>query len=357
MVHDIAMTQRRIPIPAPQNFQTGSHRTHCSNGGAPSWTTILPLFLAAALFGCGSGEHSATRLEKPSARDRQSARPREASAKPVPAVRDHSTEIALDAGANTPSQTPGPAGASSSSPGQLPVYELLMDPKSLADLERSAYSNTTQPARFLAAGESYDRVQVRYRGAWARSWPKKPLRIIFPKEKPFLGQSRINLNSGWRDPAFIREHLAYHLYAACGVPASRTRMVSVKMNGQFRGLYIEVEQPEKAFAGRLNFKGATIFKASSRANQADERDLGAEAAYRGHYEQETQKSEGYAELQRFCRDLARATDVAGFFQTRVDLEKYINYLAVSVLIQNWDAYNKNHFIVYDGNGSTRISAG
>jgi hypothetical protein len=58
-------------------------------------------------------------------------------------------------------------------------------------------------------------------------------------------------------------------------------------------------------------------------------------------------------LQRFCRDLARASNVAGFFRTRVDLDKYVDYLAVSVLIQNWDAYNKNHFILYDGQGSKK----
>lgn len=228
-----------------------------------------------------------------------------------------------------------------------------MDPQSLSELERSAYSNKTVPATFIADGEVYERVQVRYRGAWARSWPKKPLKIIFNKEKPFAGHHHLNLNSGWRDPAFVREHLAYQLYTTAGVPASKSRMVRLDVNGQFRGLYVEVEQPEKSFANRQNLKGATIYKASSRANQADEHDLGDEAAYRAHYEQETQKDQGYGELQRFCRDLARASNVADFFQRRVDLEKYISYLAVSVLIQNWDAYNKNHFIVYDGQGSKK----
>jgi spore coat protein H len=37
----------------------------------------------------------------------------------------------------------------------------------------------------------------------------------------------------------------------------------------------------------------------------------------------------------------------------VDLEKYINYLAATTLCQNWDGYNKNHYLVYDRQGSKK----
>ena len=62
--------------------------------------------------------------------------------------------------------------------------------------------------RALGWGElrdGYDLHEVRYRGDWARTWPKKPLKIFFEKEKDFDGQHTLNLNSNWRDPAFIRE--------------------------------------------------------------------------------------------------------------------------------------------------------
>src|SRR5438445_324666 len=122
--------------------------------------------------------------------------------------------------------------------------------------------------RLEANGQVYDRVLVRYRGQWARSWPKKPLKIFFNHDKLFEGHHCLNLNSGWRDPAFVRETLAYQTYAACGVPAPESRMVRLDLNGQFRGLYVEIEQPEKAFLNRLNLKGAAVFKAISRSNQA-----------------------------------------------------------------------------------------
>jgi spore coat protein H len=182
------------------------------------------------------------------------------------------------------------------------------------------------------------------------------LKIFFNRDKPFHGHHSVNLNSAWRDPAFVRETLAYHVYGACGVPASRCRMVRLNLNGEFRGLYVEVEQVDKTFLGRFNLKGAALLKAASGNNQADERDLGNEAAYRRHYENETPKNtNAFRELHLFCRELARATNTLDFFNSQVDLDKYINYLVASVLVQHWDAFNKNHFLLYDGRGSKKWS--
>ena len=236
---------------------------------------------------------------------------------------------------------------------KLPVYELRLAPKDLAQLERGAFSNETVPGVFVADGTTYEGVRVRYRGAWARTWPKKPIKIFFDKNQRFEGQRCLNLNSGWHDPALVRECLAYHVYAACGVPAPRSRMVRLNLNGKFHGAYVEVEQPEQGFVQYNQMKGAASFKANSRSNQADERDHGSEAAFRRHYEKQTVKSEGYAELQHFCQELARTKDVRGFFEQHVDIEKYINYLAATVLVQNWDAFNKNHYLIYDRLGSKK----
>lgn len=234
---------------------------------------------------------------------------------------------------------------------KLPLYELKMDPKDLRAMERNPDSDTMHPATLVAEGTDYGYVRVRFRGEWARSWPKKPLKIFFNRDKPFHGHRSVNLNSAWRDPAFIRETLAYHVYAACGVPASRSRMVRLNVNGQFHGLYVEVEQVDDTLLRRFNLSGAALFKATSDDNQADERDFSSEAALAAHYTNETDKDEGLGELQRFCRELARATNRSDFLTRHVDVEKYINYLAATVLVQHWDGFNKNHYLVHDRSGS------
>ncbi len=236
---------------------------------------------------------------------------------------------------------------------KLPFFELTISSKELSALKGNPYGNNTHPAIFAAEGELFGPVKVRYRGAWARSWPKKPLKIFFEHDKLFEQRRCLNLNPAWRDSSFVREPLAYYVYAACGVPSPRARMVRLDMNGGFHGLYVEVEQPDKAFLKRLKLNGTVVFKAVSKANAADERDLGSERMFMGHYELETQKAEGFAALRQFCGELGRSSNAVEFFQNRVDLEKYINYLAATVLVQNWDGFNKNHFLVYDARGSRK----
>jgi len=228
----------------------------------------------------------------------------------------------------------------------LPIYDLRVSAEEWEKLERTVHSDDRHPAKFMANGKEYS-VEVRYRGDWARSWPKKPLKVFFEKEKDFEGQHALNLNPNWRDPAFIREQLAYHIYSACGVPAPETRPVKLNVNGEFYGVFLEVEQPAKAFLKRVELKGAVVYKANSRRWLANESDLGEEGAFHAHYEKENHKDEDYRDLQTFCHDLSTAKDVVEFFNTRVDLDRYINFLAASALVQNWDWYSKNHFLVYD----------
>ena len=229
---------------------------------------------------------------------------------------------------------------------RLPVYELTVSAEEWEKLIQSPRSEIRHPAKFAAGDATYS-VGIRYRGDWARTWPKKPLKIFFEKDTDFEGQRVLNLNSNWRDPAFIREQLAYHIYTACGVPSPTTRMVKVNVNGDFYGVFLQVEQPEKPFLKRVGLKGAVVYKANSQRRLADASDLGDEASFRAHYEKETHKDEDYSDLQQFCHELAVTKDVPAFFNRRVKLDQYINFLAASTLVQNWDWHSKNHFLVHD----------
>ncbi|MDB6033712.1 MAG: hypothetical protein JWM16_4050 [Verrucomicrobiales bacterium] len=246
-----------------------------------------------------------------------------------------------------------PTVATPASSSKLPVYELRMEPRDLGKLDADPRSNETHPATFIAEGVTYEKVRVRYRGDWARSWPKKPLKIFFNDDKPFQGHHSLNLNSAWRDASFLRETLAYQVYNTCGMPAPQSRVVRLDLNGQFRGLYVEVEQVDKTFLKRVHFKGAALYKAHSSENWADERDLGRLASYTNHYEPETQKNETHADLQQFCYALSRSTNALEFFTNHVDVEKYINFLAATAFVQNWDCFNKNHYLLHDIKGSKK----
>lgn len=237
---------------------------------------------------------------------------------------------------------------------KLPIYEIRMKAEDLEMMDMNPRGEEMYPATFTANGVTYENVKIRYRGQWARTWPKKPLKIFFNEDKQFEGQRRLNLNSSFRDPSFVRETVAYHVYRTAGVPASRSQLARVHMNGEFRGLYVQVEQPDKEFLKRNELKGMTIIKAASKVKESDERTYPTVERFRMHYEQETQKDEdAYGALKRFCDGLESAPDALKFFEENVDLERYVNYLAASALCQNWDQFNKNHFMVYDAKGSKK----
>ncbi|MCZ6792796.1 MAG: CotH kinase family protein [Planctomycetota bacterium] len=236
---------------------------------------------------------------------------------------------------------------------ELPLYFLVMNPEALRALDRRPFSNELRPATFIAEGEVYDRVRVRYRGSYARYWPKKSWKIVFNKDRRFGKHRRLNLNSGWRDPAFVREKVAYDIFDDSGSFSLRSRMVRLHVNGQFRGLFVEVEQPKESYLSRVGLGGAALYKTVSRQKKGDERDVGSAQAFRPHYELETRQDPScYDDLWRFCKELDGAEDIVAFFETRLDLDRYINYLAANALTQNWDAFNKNHFLAFarDGTG-------
>jgi len=78
---------------------------------------------------------------------------------------------------------------------------------------------------------------------------KPPLKIDvnrYLSEQEFAGKSKLSLENGAGD-TLISEGLAWQIYQSAGVVASRAAWVNVYVNGQHKGLYINVEQIDKTF--------------------------------------------------------------------------------------------------------------
>src|SRR5688500_16477122 len=95
---------------------------------------------------------------------------------------------------------------------KLPIYELNIAPEHLQQMDMNPRGEEVYPATFTANGVTYENVKIRYRGQWGRTWPKKPMKIFFNDDRQFEDQKRLNLNSSFRDPSFIRYTVAYHVY-------------------------------------------------------------------------------------------------------------------------------------------------
>lgn len=64
------------------------------------------------------------------------------------------------------------------------------------------------------------------------------------------GLEHLTLNNMVQDPSCVHETLAYELFRGADVPAPRTAYVALTLNGEYRGLYLNVESEDDQFLQR-----------------------------------------------------------------------------------------------------------
>ncbi len=124
------------------------------------------------------------------------------------------------------------------------TYELTI-PQAALDLFAADIYAPEQPATFTYEGQSYP-VNVRLRGASARSFPKKSWNVDF-EDLRFQGREELNLVAEYQDSTMMVEKLAYDMLKAMNLPAPYTRYVRVVVNGEYQGLYLDIEEVDKKF--------------------------------------------------------------------------------------------------------------
>ncbi len=122
------------------------------------------------------------------------------------------------------------------------------------------------PATFTFDGVDYDSVGVRFKGYKSMGYPteKKPFKIKFDEyilDQEFYGVDKINLNNEYFDPSFLREKIIYDVFNKF-IPSSRANFAKLYVNGEYLGLYTNVEQVNKKFIERHygNGEDGNLFK-------------------------------------------------------------------------------------------------
>ncbi|MFB3788273.1 MAG: CotH kinase family protein [bacterium] len=230
----------------------------------------------------------------------------------------------------------------------LPIYFLFVAPELIRQLNRNPESDVMVEGMVAVDGVVFDRIHVRYRGAWARSWPKKNWKIRFNKGRYYNGLRTINLNSNYHDRAYMREKLSYDLFADSSNPGCQARFVWMQLNGEPFGLYTEVEQPDERFLERIHREGGSLYKSEGKYQI-----LGSESQYIQTYEKETNRDESYDALIQMIEDINRIPDaeVHEYFNQHFNVESYVDYLVVNACISNWDHLTKNHLAFQDTAGA------
>ena len=196
-------------------------------------------------------------------------------------------------------------------------------------------------------GETRTQVGVRKKGFLGSLSEGKPaLKVRFDKfvDGQLLGGAvkRLTLNNARQDPSLLNTCMAYHVFASAGLPAPRCNFATVSVNGENLGLYANVESIKTAFLER-NFSdpGGNLYEGTISDFRPD---------WRGTFVKKTNEEEAdWSDIDAVVAALqdpspAGLEALAG----AVDLDRFLTFWAVEVLIGHWDGYagNRNNYFVY-----------
>jgi spore coat protein CotH len=169
-----------------------------------------------------------------------------------------------------------------------------------------------------------------------------------------LGLKRLTLNNDVQDPSSLSQSLAYRLFRAAGMPAPRCNHALLYLNGEYYGLYSNVETEDKVFLdrwfssdeGNLYEEGGTDFVPGSAAA----------------FELETNEQQNdRSDLEALIAALARAapTDFSETVGQQLDLDRYLSFAALEALSGGEDGYSyvrgtPNNFRLYRDPESQRF---
>lgn len=214
------------------------------------------------------------------------------------------------------------------SPDHLPSFHLTLAPRAVASLDK-------QPRDFVEGtfsyqGNVYERVAVRLKGHRAmQKFDGKPaFKINFAKHdkgRRFLGLKRLTLNNLVEDPTMMREVLGYRMFREAGVPAPRAGYALVYVNGEYYGVYANVESVDKTFVrARFDDASGSMYEGEYGCDLYPDDVSG--------FEQDAGKDESREDLAAFAAAPLES----------IDRDNVLGFLAVSALIGDFDGYRHSH---------------
>lgn len=145
-------------------------------------------------------------------------------------------------------------------PDVLQTFELTISEQQWSNLQ-SDCSNGEQnyrPVQLTFGDETVD-AMARLKGNWSWSCEKLQFTISFNEEDPdgrFHGVRKMVLDAPWYDHSLLHERLAFPLFKSRGLPYSCVNNARLLINGEYYGLYANVERLDREYLER-NFEDPT----------------------------------------------------------------------------------------------------
>lgn len=246
---------------------------------------------------------------------------------------------------------------------EVPRIDITINPDTLAWIYENVNSDIEFHADFHFTSseidESFEDIGFRLRGNTSRNADKKSFKVsfnTFVDGGDFYGLEKLNLNGEHNDPSVSRSKIGWDLARRLGLASSRANHVELYINGNYHGLYLNVEHVDEEFTNEyFDTKTGNLYKCLWPA------DLVWKGSNPDYYKEEhsgrraydlkiNEDIDDYTDLRDFIGALNNSSDQALFHELNAvfNTQDYLKYMAFEVLIGHWDDYsfNKNNYYLY-----------
>lgn len=253
----------------------------------------------------------------------------------------------------------------------IPRIDITIHPDTLNWLYDNVDSEREFRARFIfnngKVNDTLQDIGFRLRGNTSRVSLKKSFKLsfnTFVKGREYHGLEKMNLNGEHNDPSVSRALLYWKILRTAEIVGPRANHVKVYINGNYYGLYLNVEHIDEEFTEKYFGNGnGNLYKCY----------YGADLTYKGSspnnykfqangqrvYELKTNEAEDdYSDLAHFIKVLNNTSveDLPCAIENLFNVQSYLKIAALDVITGNWDGYifNKNNYYLYHNPSSGLI---
>ncbi len=223
----------------------------------------------------------------------------------------------------------------------LPVMEFHIDEEDLLALRSNKANSLNVPVRVVYKNKSYLGM-VQAQGAGSRLHPKWAYKVELNEGKTIEDLSVFNLSAQVYDKTLLKTTVTSAIYKELGFPTFKNKHVFLKINNRDEGLYPLIERIEQPFFDRRNLPVTELFKLG----------FGSKFTLAGTYNpqfyfsKEIPDDENYNSLIEFIHaiDTCNSENVYSSLESWLDVHNYLEYHAITSLINNFDAFRNNFFL-------------
>ena len=238
----------------------------------------------------------------------------------------------------------------------IPRVEILIEDRALGKIFRNPGSDEEHQAICIFSrdgrSDTIPMVGFRLRGNTSRWAKKKSFKISFNSFVPgrkYHGLEKMNLNGEHNDPTIMRSKLGWDLLRELEVAVARSNHVELWINGDYYGLYINVEHIDEEFTrNHFGSDEGVLYKCDHPENL---RWHGADSlSYPDCIVKQSSLKNSYQPFLNFVEilNLVSDDDFQCELETVFEVDEYLRILAFEVMAGHWDSpsFNSNNLYLW-----------